>query len=59
MEKTLRCYEKEAPLPFKAFVFGAPIVVRVSNVIVEAWLEQICDVCGIKLREGKRLGGIG
>ena len=40
------------------FQFGAPKEVRVSNVIVEAGLEQICDVCGIKLRRVKRLQGL-
>lgn len=37
------------------FQFGAPREIRVSNVIVEAGLEQICDVCGIKLRRVKSL----
>lgn len=37
------------------FQYGAPKEVRVSNIIVEAGLEQICDVCGIKLRRVKRL----
>lgn len=42
------------------FIFnaGAPKEVRVSNVIVEAGLEQICDVCGIRLRRVKRLQGL-
>lgn len=40
------------------FKFGAPKEVRVSNVIVEAGLEQICNVCGIKLRRVKRLQGL-
>lgn len=40
------------------FQFGAPKEVRVSNVIVEAGLEQICNVCGIKLRRVKRLQGL-
>lgn len=40
------------------FQFGAPKEIRVSNVIVEAGLEQICDVCGIKLRRVKRLRGL-
>lgn len=34
---------------------GAPDEIRVSNILVEAGLEQICDVCGIKLRRVKRL----
>ena len=29
-----------------------------SNIIVEAGIEQICDVCGIKLRRIKRLKGL-
>lgn len=37
------------------FRFGAPKEIRVSNVIVEAGLEQICEVCGIKLRRVKSL----
>lgn len=40
------------------FQFGAPQEVRVANEIVEAGLEQICDVCGIKLRRVKRLQGL-
>ena len=40
------------------FQFGAPKEVRVTNVIVEAGLEQICDVCKIKLRRVKRLPGL-
>ena len=40
------------------FQYGAPKEIRVSNVIVEARLEQICDVCGIKLRRVKRLRGL-
>lgn len=43
-----------------SFIFqhGAPKEIRVTNVIVEAGLEQICDVCGIKLRRVKRLRGL-
>lgn len=37
------------------FEYGAPKEIRVSNVILEAGLEHICDVCGIKLRRMKRL----
>jgi hypothetical protein len=37
------------------FQYGAPKEVRVSNVIVEAGLEQICEICGIKIRRVKRL----
>ena len=40
------------------FQHGAPKEIRVANVIVEAGLEQICDVCGIKLRRVKRLQGL-
>lgn len=40
------------------FQFGAPKEIRVSNVIVEAGLKQICNVCGIKLRRVKRLQGL-
>lgn len=40
------------------FRYGAPKEIRVSNVIVEAGLEQICNVCGIKLRRVKRLQGL-
>lgn len=43
-----------------SFIFqhGVPKEIRVTNVIVEAGLEQICDVCGIKLRRVKRLRGL-
>lgn len=40
------------------FQFGAPKEVRVSNLIVEAGLKQICDVCGIRLRRVKKLQGL-
>lgn len=40
------------------FQFGAPKEIRVSNIIVEAGIEQICDVCGIKIRRIKRLKGL-
>lgn len=40
------------------FQFGVPKEIRVSNVIVEAGLEQICKVCGIKLYRIKRLWGL-
>ena len=40
------------------FQYGIPKEIRVSNVIVQAGLEQICDVCGIKLRRTKRLHGL-
>lgn len=36
---------------------GAPKEIRVSNVIIEAALEQICKTCGIKLRRVKSLKG--
>lgn len=35
--------------------YGAPKEVRVSNVIVEAGLEEICDICKIKLKKVKKL----
>lgn len=34
---------------------GVPKEIRVSNVIVEAALEQICEICKIKLKRVKRL----
>lgn len=37
------------------FTYGAPKEIRVSNVLVEATLEQICKLCGIKLRRIKSL----
>lgn len=37
---------------------GAPREIRVSNVIVEAVLEQICQTCKIKLRRVKKLKAI-
>lgn len=40
------------------FQFGALREIRVSNVIVEAGLQQICEVCKIKLRRVKRLQGM-
>ena len=40
------------------FQYGIPKEIRVTNVIVEAGLEQICDECGIKLRRVKRLQGL-
>ena len=40
------------------FKFGAPKKIRVSNVLVDAGLEQLCDVCKIKLRRVKSLKGI-
>lgn len=40
------------------FQFGSPKEIRVSNIIVEAGLEQICDVCKIKLRRVKGLRGL-
>ena len=35
--------------------FGAPKEIKVSNVIMEAALEQVCNVCGIKIRRVKKL----
>lgn len=40
------------------FKVGVPKEIRVSNVIVEAALEQICEICAIKLRRVKHLKGI-
>lgn len=40
------------------FHYGAPEEIRVSNILVEASLEQICEVCKIKLRRVKRLQAI-
>lgn len=42
------------------FIFkaGVPKEVRVSNIIVEAASEQICETCKIKLRRVKQLKGI-
>lgn len=34
---------------------GAPKEIRVSNIITDAALDQICDVCGIQLRRVKKL----
>ena len=38
--------------------YGSPKEIRVSNVIVESGLRQICDVCKIKLRRVKQLRGL-
>ena len=38
--------------------YGAPMEIRVSNILLEAVLEQICDVCGIKLRRVKSLKAV-
>lgn len=38
--------------------FGAPKEIRVSNVIVEAGLEHLCEICGTKLRRLKRLSNL-
>lgn len=40
------------------FRLGAPKEIRVTNIVVEAGLRQICDTCGIKLRRVKRLQGL-
>lgn len=37
------------------FQYGAPKEVRVSNILVEAGVQQICQICGIKLRRVKKL----
>lgn len=44
----------EAVIDF-IFEHGAPKEIRVTNVIVEAVLEQISEICKIKLRRVKRL----
>lgn len=41
------------------FEYGAPKEIRVTNVILEAGVEQICKTCGTNLRRVKRLPGIG
>ena len=38
--------------------YGAPTEIKVTNVIVEAGLEQICNACGIKLCRVKSLQGL-
>lgn len=40
------------------FAYGAPKEIQVSNVVVESGLEQICDVCKIKLRRVKTLNAL-
>ena len=40
------------------FQYGAPKEIRVSNILVEAGLEQICETCGIKLRRVRKLQAI-
>ena len=40
------------------FQYGTPREIRVANVIVEAGLKQLCDICRIKLRRVKRLPGL-
>lgn len=40
------------------FQHGVPGEIRVSDVIVEAGLEQICDICGITLRRVEKLSGL-
>lgn len=40
------------------FQYGVPKEIRVSNILVEAGLEQMCQVCGIKLRRVKKLAVI-
>ena len=37
---------------------GAPKEVRVTNVIVESYVKNVCEICGIKLRRVKRLPNI-
>ncbi|MCD8039778.1 MAG: hypothetical protein LUE96_11955 [Lachnospiraceae bacterium] len=38
---------------------GAPREILVSNVILEAVIEQICDICGIKRKKVRRLKATG
>jgi len=40
------------------FEYGLPKEIRVSNILVEAGLEQLCEVCGIRLHRKKRLKGL-
>jgi len=40
------------------YEYGMPKEIRVTNVIVEAALEQISDICNIKLRHVKKLAEI-
>ena len=37
------------------YQYGLPKEIRVASIIVERALEQICEICGIKLRRVKRL----
>ena len=37
---------------------GAPAQIYVSNVIVEAALEDVCKLAGVELKRAKRLPGI-
>lgn len=39
-------------------LYGAPKEIRISNVIVEAGLEQICKSCGTKPKRVKRLNNL-
>ena len=57
MQESLNLSPKYVLIGF-IFRFGAPKEIRVSNIIVEAGIEQICDVCGIKIRRIKRLKGL-
>lgn len=40
------------------FQYGAPKEIRVSNILIEAGLEQICQTCKIKLRRVRKLQAI-
>lgn len=40
------------------FQYGVPKEVRISNMLVEAGLEQICETCGIKLKRVRKLQAI-
>jgi len=37
---------------------GAPKEIRVSNVIMESYVKNVCEICGIKLKRVKRLPNI-
>ncbi|WP_125141091.1 DUF7309 domain-containing protein [Clostridium transplantifaecale] len=54
-DAAVRLAESVIGFIFKA---GAPKEIKVSNVVVEAALEQICEVCNIRLRRVKRLKGM-
>lgn len=51
-DNTIASLAEECRLYFRC---GAPKEVRVSNILVEAGVEQICQICGIKLSRVKNL----